>query len=242
VDRKNLSRWEIKNADAGEVTAVIATFDVVDSDGDVTRRGAFPEGAEIPISAYGHTSWGGALPVGKGVVTNTATEAVFTGRFFLDTTAGRDTFNVVKQLGELGQWSYGYDPDVHSKGEVDGRPVRVLEKLKIYEASPVLLGAGVNTRTLGTKAPLRFADEAAYVAAEVRALIDRAADIVAMRQEKGKDLGSESRQLLTALEGELKRLVALLAEPAQEPQGPAADLRAELERQHLRFLSHLLDT
>ncbi|WP_206700431.1 hypothetical protein, partial [Actinomadura sp. RB99] len=84
MDTKSL-RVEVKDADKGEVTAVFSTFDVVDSDRDVTKAGAFEDGAEVVISAYGHTSWSGLLPVGKGVIRTTKTEALLEGSFFLDT-------------------------------------------------------------------------------------------------------------------------------------------------------------
>lgn len=151
MSTKSMSRFAVKNADRGEVTAVFATFNVIDSDGDVTLPGAFEDGAEVPISAYGHASWGGALPVGVGRIRSTDKEAILEGRFFMDTTAGRDTFNTVKQLGPLGQWSYGFDVVDFRFGEMDGRKVRFLAKQKVHEVSPVLVGAGVNTRTLAVK-------------------------------------------------------------------------------------------
>lgn len=142
--------FRIKNADRGEFSAVLATLNVIDSDGDVTRPGAF-DSSDFPLSAYGHKSWEGALPVGIGRVKEVGNEAILEGHFFMDTTHGRDTFLTVKRLGPLGQWSYGYDPVGHSNGMHEGKSVRFLEKLKVHEASPVLVGAGVGTRTLGTK-------------------------------------------------------------------------------------------
>jgi phage head maturation protease len=151
VDTKSFAHVEIKSADKGQVTAVFSTFDVLDSDGDITLKGAFTEGAEAPISQYGHTSWGGALPVGKARLRTTGKEAILDGQFFMDTTHGRDAFLTVKELGNLGQWSYGYRVLDASYGEVDGEQVRYLRKLGVDEFSPVLVGAGVNTRTLATK-------------------------------------------------------------------------------------------
>jgi len=142
----------IKNADRGEITAVFSTFNVIDSDGDVTLPGAFEDGVEVPISAYGHTSWQGALPVGKARIRQTDTQAILEGKFFMETQAGRDTFTVVKELGDLGQWSYGFDIVKHSFGEFEGRQVRFLERVKVHEVSPVLVGAGVGVRTLAAKA------------------------------------------------------------------------------------------
>src|SRR5687768_23717 len=147
---KTFSHVEIKDADKGEVTAVFATLGVIDSDGDVTVKGAFDNGAKVRISAYGHTSWNGALPVGKGSIREVGDEAILEGRFFLDTPAGADTFKVVKELGVDGlqEWSYGYDPVEFSFGEFEEQQVRYLNKLKVHEVSPVLLGAGVGTRLL----------------------------------------------------------------------------------------------
>jgi hypothetical protein len=151
VDSKTLSRVEVKSADKGEVTAVFSTFDVVDSDGDVTRSDAFEDGAEVLISSYQHTSWSGALPVGKGRIRTSRSEAILDGQFFMDTAAGKDTFAVVKALGERQQWSYGFDILDAEPGTFDGRDVQFLKRLKVHEVSPVLVGAGVNTRTLATK-------------------------------------------------------------------------------------------
>jgi hypothetical protein len=150
--RKQLRRVDIKSADRGEVSAVFSTFNVRDLDGDVTLPGAFDDGAEVVISSYQHTSWGGALPVGKGRIRTTGTEAILDGRFFLDTTAGRDTFTVVKELGPRQEWSYGYDVLEAESGTFAGEDVQFLKRLKVHEVSPVLVGAGIGTRTLAVKA------------------------------------------------------------------------------------------
>lgn len=231
---KNIARVEIKDADKGEVAAVFSTFDVIDSDKDVTPPGAFEEGAKAPISAYGHTSWSGAPPVGKGSIRQTKTEAIFDGRFFMDTKEGHDTFVAVKELAEdgLGEWSYGYDPVEFSFGEFKGQDVRFLKKLKVHEVSPVLLGAGVNTRTLVAKARgdgLQFTEEAGLVLAAVASLLDRADDVVAHRREKGKHLGAESAGLLEQIDAAVKRFDALLRTP--DPEQVAEEAR----RQFLLF-------
>lgn len=213
MSTKGLTGFEIKDADQGSVQAVFSTFDVIDSDGDVTRAGAFEEGAPVRISAYGHTSWQGVLPVGKGTIRQTKTEAILDGQFFMDTTAGRDTFTVVKELGDLGEWSYGYDPVEFSFGEFDNQNVRFLTKLKVHEVSPVLLGAGVNTRTLVAKSngTLKFSEEAAIALATVTDLLDRADEAIASRRQK--HLGAESSALLALVEEQLKRFATILRTP-----------------------------
>lgn len=224
---------EMKDEAKGEVTAVFSTLKVRDSDGDVTKVGAFEDGAEVVISAYGHASWEGRLPVGKGVIRTTSKEAILEGKFFLETTAGRDTFEVVKQLGKLGQWSYGYDVLKDSISEIDGKRSRVLERLKVHEVSPVLLGAGVNTRTTSAKSnnTLTFADEGEAVLAALTKFGVRAADVMAMRTTKGKGLAPESAGLIERIEGELKQLAVLLG------TGPEPDIEDDVTREWLRSVA-----
>jgi hypothetical protein len=152
VDSKRAQRVEIKSGDRGEVSAVFATLNVIDKDRDVTLQGAFKTGQEILISAYGHASWGGALPVGKGVIRETKAEAIMDGQFFMDTDHGRNTYQTVKAIGVRQDGSYGYDILDAEDGVFDGQDVQFLKSLDVQEASPVLIGAGVNTRTLSTKA------------------------------------------------------------------------------------------
>ncbi|MEU6674767.1 HK97 family phage prohead protease [Streptomyces sp. NPDC046925] len=154
MERKSLpGGLEIKDADKGIVTAVFSTMNVRDLDGDFTREGAFTDGAKVAISAYGHKSWDGALPVGKGIIRVKGKKAVLEGQFFMNTAHGKDTFETVKALAEegLGEWSYGFDIEEHSYGKEGDRQVRYLDRVKVHEVSPVLLGAGVGTRTTSVK-------------------------------------------------------------------------------------------
>lgn len=217
MDAKSLTRVEIKDADKGEVVAVFATLDVIDSDRDVTVKGAFETGAPVRISAYGHKSWEGLLPVGKGTIREIGQEAVMEGRFFLDTVAGRDTFTVVKELGDLQEWSYGYDVEDSEPGEVNGQNVRILKKLKVHEVSPVLLGAGVGTRTVSAKSFPKFEQHEEAVLAAVRGLHPRFDEVIAFRTEQGKSrLAGHSVEFLAQLEAEVKALLALRDAPAND--------------------------
>jgi hypothetical protein len=157
--KKALTDVTIKNADLGLVEAVFSRFDVIDKDGDVTRKGAFREGAAVVISAYGHKSWEGQLPIGKGTIHELDDVAVLKGQFFMNTTHGRDAFETVKELSEAGlqEWSYSLHDVVAKADTVEGRKVRVLEKIGVKEVSPVLIGAGVDTRTLSTKGVKQWA-------------------------------------------------------------------------------------
>jgi len=151
---KSFTGVTVKAADKGEVSAVFSTFNVLDKDGDVTLPGAIKDGAEVVISAYQHGShaeMGGKLPVGRGVIHTTDSEAILDGKFFLNTTHGRDTFETVKGLGPLGDWSYSLHDVIAERGEFNGQPANFLKSIFVKEVSPVLIGSGINTRTLGVK-------------------------------------------------------------------------------------------
>lgn len=144
---------EIKNEEEGVVRARFATLDTVDLDGDLTEPGAFGR-QKVKVSSYMHGSWRGALPVGVGEIYEKDGEAIADLQFFLNTQHGRDHFETVKGLGPLGEWSYAFDVEADRDPTEEERAlgiVRVLKKLAVHEVSPVLRGAGVNTRTLGVK-------------------------------------------------------------------------------------------
>lgn len=207
MDSKSLARVEIKDETKGEVEAVFATLGVVDKDGDVTEKGAFTEGAEVLISAYNHKSWEGALPVGKGTVHEVGNEIVMKGRFFLNTTQGRDTFEVVKELGNRQEWSYGFNVEDSEHTDFEGKSVRVLKKMSVFEVSPVLRGAGVGTRTTFAKS---FGDEISEAVDAVSAAVKSAERVVALRAEKGKELSQVTKDRLVELSNAADKLKSLL--------------------------------
>lgn len=146
MEVKQRVRIELKAlGDTGSFEATFATLGVIDKDGDVTVTGAFQDGQEVRISAWGH-NWG-ALPVGKGVIHADEQRAWVDGQFFLELPAGKDTYQTVKLLGELQEWSYGFEIKDQSFGEFEGRQVRFLRGLDVFEVSPVMIGAGVDTGT-----------------------------------------------------------------------------------------------
>ena len=133
----------------GEFQAVFATLNVIDHDGDVTLPGAFTDGQKVRIASWGH-KWN-ELPVGRGVIHADDEKAWVDGRFFLNTDGGHETYEVVKALEELQEWSYGFDVLKRSFGKFEEKDVQFLEAMKVHEVSPVLLGAGIGTQTTAIK-------------------------------------------------------------------------------------------
>lgn len=151
---KSIASFSIKDADKGEVSAVIATLGVIDKDGDIIQKGAIPDGAKVAVSAYGHDAVWGNRPVGKGTLSTNGNKVVFDGRLFLNTMDGRDTFEVLKEMGADQQWSFGFrvlGSEVPSEELQRQGAYQILTKLDAFEVSPVLIGAGVGTRTLAVK-------------------------------------------------------------------------------------------
>lgn len=135
-----------KAADDGSFSAVFSTLGTIDHDGDVTLPGAFADGQEVRIAQWGH-NWGD-LPVGRGVIHADNEKAWVDGSFFLDTPHGLATYQTVKGLGKLQEWSYGFSITESDYGDFNGRRVRFLRRLDVTEVSPVMRAAGIATGTV----------------------------------------------------------------------------------------------
>lgn len=233
---KALGSVEIKDAEQGTVEALFSTLDVMDLDKDVTLKGAFKDGAPVRISAYNHKSWEGALPVGKGTIHEVGDQVVLKGQFFLNTTHGRDTFETIKAMGDLGEWSYGFDVVDSEPGEFKGQRVRYLKELTVHEVSPVLRGAGIGTRTLVTKGAGTLNEEIAAAVDAANSAIESADRVVALRAEKGKSLSNVNSESLDGLRKTLERLETLLKQETTESE-EQPDNSAELRAEYLRSIA-----
>lgn len=176
----------------GQAVATFSRFNAIDADGDVTLATAFEHGAPAVVSAYGHMSWKGVLPVGAATIHADHEKASASVQFFMDTESGRDTFAVVRQLAELGlgEWSYGYDILDSERGTFEGKPVQFLKRLKVFEISPVLVGAGVRTGTDETKDAV-----AREYARYVQSLLPGHRDVDQARQLAAHEYARYRRQL-----------------------------------------------
>lgn len=154
VEIKTLGAFEIKDAEKGEVEAIIATLGVMDKDGDIIREDAIKSGAKVKMSAYGHDAMWGEMPVGKGALAVKGDKVVFNGKLFLSTDRGREVFNVLKEMGSDQEWSFGFRVTGWEAPKEEDRQkgvFRILTKLDAFEVSPVIRGAGVGTRTVTVK-------------------------------------------------------------------------------------------
>ena len=139
----------------GQVKAVFSVFNNLDSDGDVVLPDAINSGfksGDVPM-VWSH-KWD--MPIGKGTIKKDNDKAYFDGSFFMDTESGKEAYNLVKNMGDLQQWSFGFKVNDSEYGkwkksaeeEID---VRYLKNLSVYEVSPVLVGANQDTFTMAIK-------------------------------------------------------------------------------------------
>lgn len=229
-ERKGLLDFTFKAEKEGSFRATFSTFNVIDRDGDVTLPDAFEKGQEVRIAQWGH-NWGSPV-IGKGAIDFDGERAWVDGEFFLDTTAGKDTYLAVKNLGTLQEWSYGFAIKERSFGEFGDPPqqVQFLRRLDVFEVSPVMIGAGIGTGTDAIKGAT-LADESEAVLAAVANLSDRVKALAAMRAKEGRTLSTANRERLKAHRESLRTIAddldALLS--ATEPtDGKGADLLALL--------------
>ncbi|MFN8631203.1 MAG: HK97 family phage prohead protease [Chloroflexota bacterium] len=237
-ETKRVPAHDLKLTESGDITLAFAQLDVVDHDGDVTVAGAIPT-KDVAMSAYGHTSWDGALPVGRGTVKEAGGWGVFSGRFLMDTDQGRNTYNTVKAMAELQEYSYGYGVTKASFGVKDGVNVRYLEGLDIFEVSPVLAGAGIGTHTMSIKGGgpgpgLPYADALDGIVREAKALIERSRERAELRAKDGRLLSAASRDRLAALGDALEALGVDLASLLDETDPTKAARLAAARDEWLR--------
>ncbi len=242
IERKSFAGIDLKADKVGSFTARIATLNVIDKDGDVTLPGAFPAGKVINISAYMHSSWQDALPVGKAVIVERGDDVLVEGEFNLNTISGKEHYEAMKFAPELSEWSYGFPPpttDETSEWNENPKVRRVLKSLDVFEVSPVLRGAGVNTALLAIKSAnqgMTFTDHAETVLAAVTGLVERAKSLAGLRASEGRTLSEASLKHITSVRkviGEAACELDRLVEPKEEKGTPLPD---EVHKEYLRFL------
>ncbi|MBZ0164575.1 MAG: HK97 family phage prohead protease [Notoacmeibacter sp.] len=144
--------------DAGKGLARIATLSAIDHDGDTYAPGAFGGDGEQWTQILAGHNWQ-TVPLGKARVFESGNEALAELHLNLDTAAGKEWHAALKfdleslegSSAPVQEWSYGFRVLDAGYEDRDGDRVRVLKRLKVFEVSPVVQGAGVNTGTLTMK-------------------------------------------------------------------------------------------
>ncbi len=195
----------------GKVEAVFSVFNMVDSDNDIVVPGAVKSGfGDNGVAmVWGH-DWKDVI--GRGVIEQDSEKAVFKGQFIMDTERGRDAFNTVKAMGDLQQWSFGFevldsDKKMITKDDGTEKEVRELKSLKVWEVSPVLVGANQNTYTMAVKEDkptgVKYDDEVSDVRNRLDKLINRSKELTSIRLEKDKQLSENVVKNLIELQNSI---------------------------------------
>lgn len=203
------ARAQIKAVDAaaGTVEAIVSVFDNVDLGGDRVVEGAFTKtlqewaakGDPIPV-IWSH-EWDD--PTSHiGVVTEIAEQAgvgLWT-RMQLDVEANEKAAYVARLLKQrrVTQFSFGYYTRDHRiVTDPDGKSVRELTDLELFEVGPTLLGMNPATQLL--EAASRYAKAGRVLSAkneealaQARDLIDRVLVQLQADAEKSADLGTKA--------------------------------------------------
>lgn len=237
MERKQFVAHDLKLSEEGTITLAFTQLNVIDKGGDVGLTGSIPT-KDVPMSAYGHTSWDGALPPGRGSIREVDGWGVFDGVFLMDTTHGRDTFHTVKALADLQEWSYGYQAETHF-GQFEGKDVRFLDRQDIFEVSPVLRGMGEGTHVMSIKGggpddSLPYADHAARMLDLWKAFHDRTAGRLDLRTKEGRTLSAANVAQLEAIceqmQGSHSALMDFLAANAPKAKASTGEILAALAR------------
>lgn len=212
----------------GTVSAVFSKFNEIDSDNDVVLPNAIKSGYgdKGVVMCWGH-DW--KQIIGKGKIEQDDEKAVFKGTFNLNTNAGKEAYETVKAMSDLQQWSFGFEVKdsemgMYKKDNGEEKEVRYLKDLKVWEVSPVMVGANQNTYTMAIKESkekiddvdtefeevveekdtgLRFADEVDNLLIKMVTLLSRAKELTALRLGKEKKLSNSSVEEMEKLKDAL---------------------------------------
>lgn len=210
-----LADFEWKSADdapEGSFVATFATLNVIDHHGDVTLPGAFADGKTVAIGGYQHDM--SALPVGRATLRSDANRAWVEGAFNLNTTTGRDTYETLKALQDVLEWSYIFTAPEWSMGEFETDKgavnVRYLKKIDVWSVDPVLKGAGIGTGTDSIKGQpqLPIGDHAEQVLANLQAFQTRVESLADLRAKDGRVLSAANVARVGSVANALKALAA----------------------------------
>ena len=162
--RKKSSAISIKEDAQGEATVVIATKNNgPDSDGDTYAKEVLG-GEQSALILPAHDSM--SVPLGKARVYESPEDIRADMKFNLDIPAADQWFKALQFDMTNGkskqEYSFGYRILKSSPETIDGQRVQQIEKLDIFEVSPVVRGAGNHTRTVDIKSEK---DQVAEIAA-----------------------------------------------------------------------------
>lgn len=251
--------------DGGEFEGIGSAFYLIDDSwtSDIVAPGAFAE--DLPeflargfVGGMNH-DWD--EPIGKPLAAEERPEGLWVRAAISDTQAGRDTRTLIRDgvvrflsvgfrvlarryletADEVRAWwqAHGYEPTAEDVAKsVHG--ARVLERVRLYEVSPVAVPANRGARITGVKAsedrggPLAagahagvggrwsMAEHSGAALALGEELAERLEQLRALRAGEGRDLSPDHGVALRRLRDRLDRIERAIRVPTQTPLGDPA--------------------
>jgi len=247
--------FELKAGEGeGKLTAAIVRFDTIDSDQDVILRSAWLPGQVVPIvPAHDWQSYA----IGEGITAQSGEWGVVDGELFTDTTLGMDWYRSMKRRGSRQQWSFGFEITEAERGTIDDKAVRFIQGLRLFEASPVLVGAQSASHLVsikaqggdvtepdadGIKTGIPLADHTEQARAACLSVVERYQALAALRAKEGRVLSEANRRRIAGLAEQMRAALAELddlmaaTEPRTDDDGKGRLLFAAFLRDEARRL------
>lgn len=159
MESKSFALREVKMRDdaaPGTFEAVVSVFGNVDSVGDRMIKGAFARTLEEkgnPPVVWSH-EWQ-VPPIGQvESATETDEGLLVKGRLFIGADEGHAVAQQVytaMKAGALKEFSFGYQTKASRDVEEDGKEIREITDVDLFEVGPTLVGANSETRLVGVK-------------------------------------------------------------------------------------------
>jgi len=203
----------------GLVEAYVSIFGNVDSYDEVIERGAFRESLEkkLPKGVWAH-NWD--KPIAKTIEAEEDEKGLrIKGKLVLEVQQAKEAYALLKE-GVIDEFSIGYSV---LKDEVNRETgIRTLKKLRLYEWSPVLVGANPDTEVIGVKNAEKKEKKEVK---EVKEIKEEDA-----KKDESKVLSIENKELVKDIISQLKELsssLAKLVEAQKEPTPIAGGEKVE---------------
>jgi hypothetical protein len=234
----------------GKGVCVFSTLNVVDLDNDVTLPGAF--GSQTVKLSPAH-DWT-AANIGMANISEVSNEAIADFAFYMDMPTAKEWATALKNNFDNGvpqEFSYGFKILDSSFGEFEGKNVRFLKALKVLEISPVMQGAGINTRLLAMKSAdpesMTLEEQYEFVAsslAEADEFFKREKALAALRAKEGRVLSARNREkistMMERMRGMMDEMDTLLRDTEPKDPDKAAQLFAQYQRTLAQIRGHLV--
>lgn len=239
IERKTIAAAIKAAGDDGSFEAVIATFGVVDSDGDIVEHGAFNDAVVSVLPSHDASS----VPLGKARIEERGELAVAVGQFNLEIEAARDWSAALKfdlaTPPSVQEWSWGFNVLEADADTVEGEQVRRLVGVDTREVSPVLRGASIGTGTLSAKGdgddPPPLVDRIKSVAGDVEELVELIREVAEGRKEKDQKLSGKVRRATVEMAEQCAKLMDQVAGMIEDEVMPDD----EIAKSAARFLAHV---